>query len=153
MSTGIFNASIFNNSVFNTGVPDVVAATANVGAGGEEERSRKRQRFLINVEGELTEVFSVQEAIFLLDELKVEKIEEVRRVAQKQAQTTPSRRKEVIHIPRIEARKLPPEIEHYRQEINKELEIAYWLMFENAIAAIREQEREQEDEEALLLIL
>jgi hypothetical protein len=150
MSFGIFNAAIFNNSVFNTGVPDVVAATANVGAGGEEERGRKRQRFLINVEGELTEVFSVEEAIFLLDELKQEKIEEVRRVAKRQAETRPERRKEVIHIPRIEARKLPPEVEQHRQEINKDLEIAYWLMFEQAITAIREQE---DEEEALLLIL
>ena len=152
MSNGVFNRSVFNNSVFNTGLPDVVAST-NVGAGGDAKDTRKRQRFLINVEGELTEVFSVEEAFFLLDELKQEKIEEVRRVAEKQAQTTPSRRKEVIHIPRIEARKLPPAVEHHRQEINKELEIAYWLMFENAIAAIREIEREQEDEEALLLIL
>ena len=146
--SGIFNSSIFSNSEFNTGQ---AGAIANVGAGGElgADAPRKRQRFLISVEGELSEVFSVQEAIFLLDELKREKIEEVRRVAQKQAETPKTRRKEVIHIPRIEARKLPPEIEHYRQEINKELEIAYWLMFEQAIAAINEQE----DEEELLLIL
>jgi hypothetical protein len=146
--SGIFNSSIFSNSEFNTGH---AGAVANVGAGGElgADIGRKRQRFLISIEGDLTEVFSVQEAIFLLDELKQEKIEEVRRVAKKQAETPATRRKEVIHIPRIEARKLPPEIEHHRQEINKELEIAYWLMFEQAIAAIREQE----DEEELLLIL
>jgi len=146
--SGIFNSSIFSNSEFNTGQ---AGAIANVGAGGDvgAGQSRKRQRFLINIEGDLTEVFSVQEAMFLLDELKQEKIEEVRRVAKKQAQTPATRRKEVIHIPRIEARKLPPEIEHHRQEINKELEIAYWLMFEQAIAAINEQE----DEEELLLIL
>ena len=146
--SGIFNSSIFSNSEFNTGQ---AGAIANVGAGGElgADIGRKRQRFLISIEGELTEVFSVQEAIFLLDELKQEKIEEVRRVAKKQAETPATRRKEVIHIPRIEARKLPPEIEHHRQEINKELEIAYWLMFEQAIAAIREQEEEEE----LLLIL
>ena len=146
--SGIFNSAIFNTPIFNTGV----AVTANVGAGGElggAETPRKRQRFLISVEGDLTEVFSVHEAVFLLDELKKEKIEEVRRSAQKQAETRPARRKEVIHIPRIEARKLPLEVEQHRQEINQELEIAYWLMFENALAAIREQE----DEEALLLIL
>jgi hypothetical protein len=146
--SGIFNSSIFSNSEFNTGQ---AGAIANAGAGGDvgAVEPRKRQRFLINVEGDLTEVFSVQEAIFLLDELKREKIEEVRRVAKKKAETPKTRRKEVIHIPRIEARKLPPEIDHYRQEINKELEIAYWLMFEQAIAAINEQE----DEEELLLIL
>jgi hypothetical protein len=150
--SGIFNSSIFSNSEFNTGE---AGAIVNLGAGGElgADVPRKRQRFLINVEGELTEVFSVQEAIFLLDELKAEKIEEVRRVAKRQAETRPERRKEVIHIPRIDARKLPPEIEQHRQEINKDLEIAYWLMFEQAITAIREIEREQEDEEALLLIL
>ena len=146
--SGIFNRAIFNTPIFNTGV----AVTANVGAGGElggAETPRKRQRFLISVEGDLTEVFSVQEAMFLLDELKKDKIEEVRRVAQKQAETRPARRKEVIQIPLIEARKLPPEVEQHRQEINQELEIAYWLMFEHALAAIREQE----DEEVLLLIL
>jgi len=149
--SGIFNSAVFNTPIFNTGTA-AAAASANAGAGGElvgAKDQRKRQRFLISVEGDLTEVFSVQEAIFLLDELKKEKIEKVRQVAQKQAETIPARRKEVIHIPRIEARKLPPEIEQHRQEINQELEIAYWLMFEQAIAAIHEQE----DEEALLLIL
>ena len=150
MSIGIFNASVFNNNVFNTGVAAAVAA-ASTGAGGDAKETRKRQRFLINVEGELTEVFSVEEAFFLLDELKQEKIEEVRRVAEKQAQTAPSRRKEVIHIPRIEARKLPPEVEQHRRQINNDLEIAYWLMFEQAIIAMRE--REYDDEEALLLML
>lgn len=146
--SGIFNSAVFNTPIFNTGD----SVLTNIGAGGElggAETPRKRQRFLIDVEGDLTEVFSVQEAVFLLDELKREKIEEVRRVAKKQAETAPARRKEVIHIPRIESRKLPPEVEHHRQEINKELEIAYWLMFEQAITALREQE----DEEALLLIL
>ena len=147
--SGIFNSTIFSNSEFNTGE---AGAVANVGAGGElgVGEPRKRQRFLINVEGDLTEVFSVQEALFLLDELKQEKIEEVRRVAVKQAETPATRRKETIHIPRIEARKLPPEIERHRVEINKDLEIAYWLMFEQAIIAMSERE---DDEEAILLML
>ena len=148
--SGIFSATIFNNAVFNTGAA-VAAATASPGAGGDIAEPRKRQRFLVEIEGELSEVFSVQEAIFLLDQVKKEKIEEVRKVAQQQAETAPSRRKEAIHIPRVEARKLPAKLEAHRQEINKELEIAYWLMFEQALISMREQE--QDDEEELLLLL
>lgn len=147
--SGIFNSAIFNTPIFNTGAA-VGASVAGVGAGGEEI-PRKRQRFLVEIEGELSEVFSVEEAIFLLDQVKKEKVEEVRKVAQKQAETTPSRRKEVIHIPRIEARKLPAKLEQYRQELNKELEIGYWLMFEQAIIAMKEQEQDDEDELLLML--
>lgn len=145
--SGIFNSAIFNNAVFNTGQ---VVSFANVGAGGEVGEPRKRQRLLVKIDGELTEVRSPEEAIFLLEDLKKEKLKEVRRVARKQANLEPAKRYEFLEIPVIQARNLPQEAEIRKTEINRELEIAYWLMFEQAIIAARQME--DEDEELLLTL-
>lgn len=145
--SGIFSATIFNSAVFNTGE---FVSSASVGAGGDVGEPRKRQRLLVKIDGELTEVRSPEEAIFLLEDLKKEKLKEVRRVARKQANLEPSKRSEFLEIPVIQARNLPQEAEIRKTEINQELEIAYWLMFEQAIIAARKIE--EEDEELLLTL-
>jgi hypothetical protein len=142
--SGIFSATIFNRAVFNTGE----AVSLNVGAGGDVGELRKRQRFFVKIDGELTDVSSPEEAIFLLEDLKKEKLKEVRRVARKQANLEPTKRSEFLEIPVIQARNLPQEAEIRKTEINRELEIAYWMMFEQAIIAARQIE--DEDDELLL---
>ncbi len=146
---GIFNSAVFNTPIFNTG--DVVlAGVIPSGAADPAEFVRKRQRFLVKIDGELQEVRSPQEAIALLEDAKKEKLKVVRRVARKQANLEPAKRSEFLDIPVIQARNLPPEANVRKDEINRELEIAYWLMFEQAIIAARQIE---DDEEELLLIL
>ncbi len=111
--SGIFSATIFNRAVFNTGT----AVSLNVGAGGDTGAQRKRQRLLVKIDGELTEVRSPEEAIFLLEDLKKEKLKEVRRVARKQANLEPAKRSEFLEIPVIQARNLPQEADIRKTEI------------------------------------
>jgi hypothetical protein len=127
--------------------------------GGKPKKTRKR-RLQLEIDGEVIEVNSVQEAETILEEIRV-KAEEKARVAVSRA--TKVKRKEVrdvirdarktLQVPEITA---PPDLRDYASQmigqIRAEYESALKSIEIGVLIARQEAEIEQDDEEILMLL-
>ena len=126
-------------------------------AGGKGKRSRKKT-LQVEIDGEVLEVSSLQEAQEVLDQAKV-KAEATAKLAVERAAKAKRRddhsvrkdaRKSLV-LPEIESRSFP----NLAKEINAEIERTYQSAINSIEIALllRKAEQDEEDDEELLLLL
>jgi hypothetical protein len=149
-------ATIAGAAVDETSAANYIAPS---GAAGKPKKTRKR-RLQLEIDGEVIEVNSIQEAEAILEDIRV-KAEEKARVAVSRA--TKVKRKEVrdvirdarktLQVPEITA---PPDLRDYASQMIGQIRAEYGSALKSieigVLIARQEAEIEQDDEEILMLL-
>jgi hypothetical protein len=154
-SDGTLNSNVVVTDIFTTAA---VGSGGNKGA-GKPSRSRSRKRYQVEIDEQVFDVSSPEEAQALLDQAK-EQAEEVAKAAIERAaktrKTSPrkvlSEARKALQVPEIEAE--DAEVRDAAQEVMRQIEDLYAsAMRDIEIAALlRRKELEEDDEDVLLLL-